>query len=37
MFDAFRDAGVHELVVDAGSGDLDVNRDIMQRVRTLVD
>jgi probable F420-dependent oxidoreductase len=37
MFDAFGDAGVHELVIDTGSGDLDVNRDIMQRVRTLVD
>lgn len=37
MFDAFAEAGVDELVVDAGTRDLDANRDIMHRVKTLVD
>ena len=33
---AFAAAGVHEVVIDPGSRDLDVNRDVMQRVMALM-
>ena len=36
MIDAYGQAGVDEFVVDPGSPDLDVNRDVMQKVRSLV-